>query len=89
MDGIRWDGFVGAALLENDAVRLSQLVRERRLVWWNEFVAGGEDGDARLAGDGELGNSDGGGETEVGGVEDGSGVREVGCLRDCPRLGGG
>ena len=55
------------------------------LVGGDEFVAGGEDGDARLAGDGELGGADGGGETEVGGVEDGAGAEEWGA---CGTVGG-
>ena len=49
LDGpVRWVGLQSHAP-QDGSVRATELVREGCLVGWDEFVAGGEDGDARLA----------------------------------------
>ena len=45
---VRWIGLQSHAP-QDGSVRATELVREGCFVGWNEFVAGGEDGDARLA----------------------------------------
>lgn len=67
-------GFDGG--FEGEAIGAPELMGERGVLGREEFVAGGEDGDAGEAGDGEGGGSDGGGKAELERAEEGAGGEE-------------
>jgi len=78
--------FAGAPGVEGGAeggiVGAANLVGGRNLFGRNEFVAGGEDGDAGLADDGEGGGPDGGGDGGDAGGDHGAGGDKFGTLRE-------
>ena len=61
LDLCRSPGVYGGG--QGEAVGLAELIGKRRLVRWNEFVAGAEDGDFWESGDEKMGGSNRGGHT--------------------------
>ena len=80
---------------KDGSVRAAELVGKGFFFGRDKFVAGGEDGEAGMAGDFELGGSNRSSESEVGGGEDGSGAEEflasetIGALAVDEDAGGG